>query len=168
MQTTNTQMGKVKQVTGPVVDVEFSGSELPPINSALKVTNKAISDQEFNLTLEVAQHLGDSVVRTISMDSTEGLTRGEKVMNTGDMILAPVGEEVLGRIINVIGEPVDEAGPVKSKERWPIHRAAPKFEDQTTSAEMLMTGIKVVDLLAPYARVEKSVSSVVPVSVKPF
>jgi F-type H+-transporting ATPase subunit beta len=146
------QLGKVKQVLGPVVDVEFEGSELPAINSALKVSNKFLSDKEYNLVLEVAQHLGDSVVRTISMDSTEGLTRGEKVMNTGNMITAPVGDEVLGRIINVVGEPIDEMGEVKAKERWPIHRAAPKFEDQSIAAEMLMTGIKVVDLLAPYAK----------------
>jgi F-type H+-transporting ATPase subunit beta len=146
------QLGKVKQVLGPVVDVEFEGGHLPAINSALKVTNKFISEKEYNLVLEVAQHLGDSVVRTISMDSTEGLIRGEKVMATGKMIQAPVGEEVLGRIINVVGEPVDEAGPVNAKEHWDIHRAAPKFEDQATKAEMLMTGIKVVDLLAPYAK----------------
>ncbi len=146
------QLGKVKQVLGPVVDVEFDGGELPPINSALKVSNKFISEKEYNLTLEVAQHLGDSVVRTISMDSTEGLNRGEKVLNTGNMITAPVGDEVLGRIINVVGDPVDEMGDVKTKERWPIHRAAPKFEDQATQTEMLMTGIKVVDLLAPYAK----------------
>lgn len=146
------QLGKVKQVTGPVVDVEFEGGQLPAINAALKVTNKSISEKEYNLTLEVAQHLGGSMVRTISMDSTEGLVRGEKVLNTGKMIQAPVGEEVLGRIINVIGEPVDEAGEIKAKEHWDIHRAAPKFEDQATKAEMLMTGIKVVDLLAPYAK----------------
>ncbi|MBS1969060.1 MAG: F0F1 ATP synthase subunit beta [Bdellovibrionales bacterium] len=144
--------GKIKQVMGPVVDVEFEGGELPPINTALRATNKAISDKEGNLTLEIAQHLGDGVVRTIAMDSTEGLVRGEKVVSTGNMILAPVGPEVLGRIINVIGEPVDEAGPVKAKDNWPIHRAAPKFEDQAVAAEMLMTGIKVVDLLAPYAK----------------
>lgn len=146
------QLGKVRQVLGPVVDVEFEGGQLPPINSALKVSNKSISDKEYNLTLEVAQHLGDSVVRTISMDSTEGLNRGEKVLNTGNMITAPVGDEVLGRIINVVGDPVDEMGDVKTKERWPIHRAAPPFEDQATQTEMLMTGIKVVDLLAPYAK----------------
>ncbi len=148
----NQNTGKVKQVMGPVVDVEFGGGSLPAINTALKATNKSISDAEGNLTLEVAQHLGDSVVRTIAMDSTEGLTRGTLVTNTGSMIMAPVGDEVLGRIINVIGEPVDEAGPVKAKESWPIHRAAPKFEDLATSAEMLMTGIKVIDLLAPYAK----------------
>lgn len=144
--------GKVKQVTGPVVDVEFEGGELPAINSALRVTNKFISETEFNLVLEVAQHLGDSVVRTIAMDQTEGLVRGEKVKATGNMITAPVGREALGRIINVIGEPIDEMGPVAAKEHWGIHRSAPKFEDQATSAAMLMTGIKVVDLLAPYAK----------------
>ena len=146
------QLGKIKQVMGPVVDVEFGAGELPPINTALKVTNKFINEKEYNLVLEVAQHLGDGVVRTISMDSTEGLIRGEKVQSTGNMISAPVGEEVLGRIINVVGEPVDNAGDVKAKEYWPIHRAAPKFEDQSTSTEMLMTGIKVIDLLAPYSK----------------
>jgi F-type H+-transporting ATPase subunit beta len=144
--------GKIRQVMGPVVDVEFEGGELPSINTALRVTNKQISDKEMNLVLEVAQHLGDGVVRTISMDSTEGLVRGEKVVSTGNMIMAPVGPEVLGRIINVIGEPVDEMGPVKAKDYWAIHRAAPKFEDLAVAAEMLMTGIKVVDLLAPYAK----------------
>ncbi|MGZ3769726.1 MAG: F0F1 ATP synthase subunit beta [Bdellovibrio sp.] len=144
--------GKVKQVMGPVVDVEFEGGELPAINSALRVTNKFISESEFNLVLEVAQHLGDGVVRTISMDQTEGLVRGEKVKALNQMITAPVGRESLGRIVNVIGEPIDEMGPVNAKEHWGIHRAAPKFEDQATSAAMLMTGIKVVDLLAPYAK----------------
>jgi F-type H+-transporting ATPase subunit beta len=143
--------GKITQVLGPVVDVHFVG-ELPAINTALRATNKIISDIEYNLVLEVAQHLGDGVVRTISMDSTEGLTRGTEVKNTGNMIMAPVGREVLGRIINVVGEPIDEMGDVKSKEQWPIHRSAPKFEDLATSQEMLMTGIKVVDLLAPYSK----------------
>ncbi|MEK2689410.1 F0F1 ATP synthase subunit beta [Bdellovibrio sp. GT3] len=144
--------GKVKQVMGPVVDVEFEGGELPAINSALRVSNKFISDVEFNLVLEVAQHLGDGVVRTISMDQTEGLVRGEKVKALGTQITAPVGREALGRIINVVGEPIDEMGPVNAKDHWGIHRTAPKFEDQATSAAMLMTGIKVVDLLAPYAK----------------
>ncbi len=144
--------GRVKQIMGPVVDVEFSGVELPPINTALKVTNKFISDKENNLVLEVAQHLGDSVCRTIAMDATEGLTRGQAVLSTGAMISVPVGDEVLGRIVNVVGDPVDEAGEINSKERWAIHRAAPKFEDQATKTEMLMTGIKVIDLLAPYAK----------------
>ncbi|WII73034.1 F0F1 ATP synthase subunit beta [Bdellovibrio sp. 22V] len=144
--------GKVKQVLGPVVDVEFEGGELPAINSALRVTNKFISDAEMNLVLEVAQHLGDGVVRTIAMDQTEGLVRGEKVKSLGTQITAPVGREALGRIINVVGEPIDEMGPVNAKENWGIHRSAPKFEDQATAAAMLMTGIKVVDLLAPYAK----------------
>jgi F-type H+-transporting ATPase subunit beta len=144
--------GKVKQVMGPVVDVEFEGGELPAINSALRVSNKFISDVEYNLVLEVAQHLGDGVVRTISMDQTEGLVRGEKVKALGSQITAPVGREALGRIINVVGEPIDEMGPVNAKEHWGIHRTAPKFEEQATSAAMLMTGIKVVDLLAPYAK----------------
>ncbi len=145
------EMGKIKQVMGPVVDVEFT-SEMPAIYTALKVTNKSINGDEGNLTLEVAQHLGDNVCRTIAMDSTEGLVRGMPVTNTKNMIMTPVGRGVLGRILNVVGQPVDEAGPVKSDTQWPIHRAAPKFEDQSTKAEMLMTGIKVVDLLAPYAK----------------
>ncbi len=136
---------------GPVVDVEFDG-ELPAIYTALKVTNTAISDKQDNLVLEVAKHLGDSVVRTIAMDATEGLVRGTRVTNTGKMIQAPVGESVLGRIINVVGEPVDEAGELKAEEHWDIHRSAPSFDDQSTKAEMLMTGIKVIDLLAPYAK----------------
>jgi F-type H+-transporting ATPase subunit beta len=137
---------------GPVVDVEFSGGALPPVLNALKLTNPAIDDRQDNLVLEVAQHLGDHVVRTIAMDSTEGLTRGMKVTDTGTTIAAPVGKETLGRIMNVVGEPIDEAGPLKAKEYWSIHRSAPKFEDQSTQVEMLMTGIKVIDLLAPYAK----------------
>jgi F-type H+/Na+-transporting ATPase subunit beta len=146
------EMGIVKQVLGPVVDVEFPNGKLPPIYGALRVTNKAINDQDFNLVLEVAQHLGDKVVRAVAMDATEGLVRGTQVKDLGEPISAPVGDGVLGRIINVVGEPVDEAGPVKTKERWGIHRAAPKFEDQSTKKEMLMTGIKVIDLLAPYLK----------------
>ena len=145
-------MGTVKQVMGPVVDVEFASGQLPPILSALKTTNPAIDGRSENLVLEVAQHLGDGLVRTIAMDTSEGLTRGQEVKPTGDSITAPVGKEVLGRIINVVGEPVDGKGDVGSKERWSIHREAPAFEEQSTKAEMLMTGIKVVDLLAPYAK----------------
>lgn len=144
--------GVIKQVMGPVVDVEFETGDLPAINTALRTSNKGIDDREGNLVLEVAQHLGDKTVRTIAMDSSEGLVRGQKVENTGKMITTPVGNAVLGRIINVIGEPIDEAGPVKAEHHWEIHRQAPKFEDQSTKAEMLMTGIKVVDLLAPYAK----------------
>lgn len=144
--------GFIKQVMGPVVDVEFSGAELPPISTALRATNKLIDEREGNLVLEVAQHLGDKTVRTIAMDSTEGLVRGQTIRNTGKMITTPVGDGVLGRIINVVGEPIDNEGPVKAEHQWEIHRQAPPFEDQSTKAEMLMTGIKVVDLLAPYAK----------------
>jgi F-type H+-transporting ATPase subunit beta len=143
--------GKIKQVIGAVVDVEFE-SGVPKIFSALKTTNKAISDKEWNLTLEVAQQLGENTVRCIAMDSTEGLVRGMAVMDTGDVITIPVGKEVLGRILNVIGEPVDEMGPVNAAKRYPIHRTHPDFEDQATSIEMFETGIKVVDLLAPYQK----------------
>ncbi len=146
------ETGIVSQVMGPVVDIEFPLGELPAINSALKVTNSAIDGREGNLTLEVAQHLGDRSCRAIAMDSTEGLVRGLKVTNTGKMIQAPVGKEVLGRIINVVGEPIDEAGPIGAKVHWDIHRQAPGFDEQSTKAEMLMTGIKVVDLLAPYMK----------------
>lgn len=146
------QSGYVRQVMGPVVDVEFPDGDMPEIYNALRVTNKAISDTEGNLVLEVAQHLGDRVVRTIAMDSTDGLIRGEKVTNTGSTIKVPVGSAVLNRVLNVVGEPVDDGPKVEAKEWWPIHRPAPKFEDQSTHAEMLMTGIKVVDLLAPYAK----------------
>jgi F-type H+-transporting ATPase subunit beta len=144
--------GTVKQVMGPVVDVEFERGHLPEINNALRVTNKSISDQDWNLTLEVAQHLGDGVVRCVAMDSSEGLSRGLKVENTKNPIMTPVGKSTLGRILNVIGEPVDEAGPVVSDKKYSIHRAPPTFEDQSTKIEPLFTGIKVIDLLAPYLK----------------
>jgi F-type H+-transporting ATPase subunit beta len=143
--------GKVAQVIGAVVDVSFEG-KLPEIYTALKVSNPSISDQEWNLVLEVAQHLGEKTVRTIAMDSTEGLVRGLPVLNTGEMITMPVGREVLGRILNVVGLPVDEAGPVETKQRSPIHRQAPDFTEMSTEMQILETGIKVVDLLAPYLR----------------
>lgn len=144
--------GVVKQVMGPVLDVEFSHGKIPAIYNALKLTNKTISKDEWNLTVEVSQHLGDNMVRCIAMDSTEGLSRGLKVLDTGKMIQAPVGKECLGRIINVIGEPVDEAGPVNAKKTYDIHRAAPGFDKQSTKLEQFYTGIKVIDLLAPYVR----------------
>ena len=147
----NDKNGQIKQVIGAVVDVEFEAA-VPKIFSALKTTNKAISDKEWNLTLEVAQQLGENTVRCIAMDSTEGLVRGMPVMDTGDVITIPVGKEVLGRILNVIGEPVDELGDIKSPKRYPIHRTHPEFEDQATSIEMFETGIKVIDLLAPYQK----------------
>jgi F-type H+-transporting ATPase subunit beta len=145
--------GKIKQVLGAVVDVEFAGGKLPAIYSALKCSNPGVSDEPWNLVLEVAQHLGDGAVRCIAMDTTDGLRRGAEVKNTGAPISTAVGKDVLGRILNVVGEPIDEAGPVAAgAPKWAIHRAAPKFEEQSTRAEMLMTGIKVVDLLAPYAK----------------
>ncbi len=144
--------GKVVQVMGPVVDVEFPEGHLPQIYNALKLTNKSLDDRNENLTLEVAQHLGESVVRTIAMDGTDGLIRGQSVRDTGDQIMVPVGAGVLGRILNVTGEPVDEAGPVKSDKFYPIHRPAPAFTKLSTTQEIFETGIKVVDLMAPYLR----------------
>ena len=138
--------GKITQVIGAVVDVKFEG-ELPEILTALECNNGGN-----RLVLEVAQHLGESSVRTIAMDATEGLKRGDVVTDTGSPIKVPVGPETLGRIINVIGEPIDEKGEIKTKESWPIHRPAPEFTDQSTETEILVTGIKVVDLLAPYAK----------------
>ena len=144
--------GKLTQVLGAVVDVEFSDGALPPIYNAHKITNPAISDAQWNLVIEVAQHLGENTVRCIAMDTTEGLVRGMDVLDTGAGISVPVGEETLGRILNVIGEPVDEGGPINAKKTSPIHRSAPEFVDQETKVQALETGIKVVDLLAPYAR----------------
>ncbi len=138
--------GKITQIIGAVVDVKFDG-ELPEILTALECNNGGN-----RLVLEVAQHLGESSVRTIAMDATEGLKRGDEVTNTASPIKVPVGPETLGRIVNVIGEPIDEKGEVKTKESWPIHRPAPEFTDQSTETEILVTGIKVVDLLAPYAK----------------
>jgi F-type H+/Na+-transporting ATPase subunit beta len=138
--------GRITQVLGAVVDVRFEG-DLPAILTALEAQNHGR-----RLVLEVAQHLGESTVRTVAMDTTDGLVRGQEVVNTGDPIRVPVGPETLGRIINVIGEPVDERGPVTTKHKFPIHRDAPSFVNQSTDVEILVTGIKVVDLLAPYAR----------------
>jgi len=144
--------GRVVQVLGPVVDVEFPPGELPEVYTALRLTNAAISDAENNLVIEVAQHLGENTVRCVSMDTTDGLTRGAPVVNTGDGIRVPVGPGTLGRIMNVIGEPVDERGPIAATKSLPIHRPAPAFVDQATSVETLETGIKVVDLIAPYPK----------------
>ncbi len=146
------QQGKITQVTGPVVDVEFPPGELPEMFTALRATNAGIDDREDNLVLEVAQHLGENTVRTIAMDTTEGLVRHQLVTNTGGPITMPVGPNVLGRILNVIGDPVDERGPVETETRWSIHREAPEFVDQATSVEALETGIKVVDLICPYQK----------------
>src|SRR5499426_581238 len=147
--------GKVIQVIGPVVDVEFPPGHLPSIYNALKVNqeeNKAAGKPAVRLTLEVAQHLGENRVRGVAMSSTDGLTRGMNVEDTGAAISIPVGRETLGRLINVLGEPVDEKAPVKAKKAYPIHRPAPKLEDQETKTEVLETGIKVVDLLEPYSK----------------
>jgi F-type H+-transporting ATPase subunit beta len=138
--------GRVAQVIGAVVDVQFDG-DLPKILNALEVDN-----QGNRLVLEVAQHLGENTVRTIAMDTSEGLVRGQPVTDTGEPIAVPVGDETLGRIMNVIGEPVDEAGPIKTAQKRAIHQDAPAYVDQSTEAEILVTGIKVVDLLAPYAK----------------
>ncbi len=147
-----TNVGIVKQVLGPVVDVEFPSGNLPAIYNALRMTNTNISDEKNNLVVEVASHLGDNLVRCIAMDATEGLSRGIDVLDTGKPIQAPVGEGCLGRIINVIGEPIDEAGPIKSDKTYDIHRPAPTFEVQSTKLEPFFTGIKVIDLLAPYLK----------------
>ncbi len=144
--------GRVKQVMGPVVDVEFSDGNLPDILSALVLTNKSINDLPDNLTLEVSQHLGENTVRAIAMDATDGLARGVAVRDTGSPIMVPVGRATLGRILNVLGKPVDELGPMAESAHKPIHRAPPSFTEQSTSVEMFSTGIKVIDLIAPYAR----------------
>ncbi|MFQ5506400.1 MAG: F0F1 ATP synthase subunit beta [Planctomycetota bacterium] len=146
------QDGKIVQVTGPVVDVEFPPGSLPEQFMALRTTNPGIDDREMNLVVEVALHLGENTVRCIAMDTTDGLVRGQPVRNTGEPITVPVGPATLGRIMNVIGEPVDERGPIESEKRFPIHRPAPEFIDQSTSVETLETGIKVVDLIAPYPK----------------
>ncbi len=144
--------GRVIQVMGPVVDVEFPPGQLPNIYNALKLSNPFINDTADNLTLEVAQHLGENTVRAISMDTTDGLRRGQDVKDTGSPISVPVGRKVLGRILNVIGEPVDDLGEVGNENFMPIHRDPPKFTEQSTEVEMFETGIKVIDLLAPYSR----------------
>ena len=144
--------GHVTAVRGPVVDVEFPDGNLPDILSALTLTNPSIDDVADNLTLEVAQHLGENLVRAIAMDGTDGVRRGQPVKDTGAPISMPVGRGVLGRILNVLGNPVDELGPVTFEQRMPIHRDPPAFTEQSTSVEMFETGIKVIDLIGPYAR----------------
>ncbi len=152
MKNANAANGKIVQVLGPVVDVEFPSGEPPEIYTALKITNPAINDQKGNLTVEVAQQLGERIVRCVAMDTSEGLVRGMEVENTGLPISVPVGREVLGRILNVVGDPVDDAGPVVTKERWGIHRPSPEFVNLSTKTQVLETGIKVIDLLEPYSK----------------
>ncbi|MEE9613857.1 MAG: F0F1 ATP synthase subunit beta [Thermodesulfobacteriota bacterium] len=144
--------GKVTQVIGPVLDIVFPPGQLPAIYNAIKLSNPSISDKEWNLVAEVAQHLGENTVRCIAMDATEGLVRGTAAIDTGEGIKIPVGKAVLGRIMNVIGEPVDEMGPIESEKTYPIHRPAPSFAEQSTTLEVFETGIKVVDLLTPYLK----------------
>jgi F-type H+-transporting ATPase subunit beta len=145
-------VGTITQIIGPVVDVEFPAGKLPAIYDALTVSNPSISDEKENLVLEVAQHLGESCVRSIAMDSSEGLVRGMAVTDTGKPIMMPVGPETLGRILNVVGKPVDEAGPVNAKAFSPIHRDPPAYIDQSVKVEVFETGIKVIDMLAPYRK----------------
>jgi F-type H+-transporting ATPase subunit beta len=146
-------VGKVLQVVGPTIDVQFESDHVPPIYNAVKVVGDGFETPlPINLTLEVAQHLGEGVVKCVSMEPTDGVVRGMKAIDTGSPISVPVGRETLGRVINVLGEPVDKKGPVNAKKRYPIHRPAPSFEDQSTETEMLETGIKVIDLIEPFAR----------------
>ncbi|MDQ1329989.1 MAG: F-type H+/Na+-transporting ATPase subunit beta [Thermodesulfobacteriota bacterium] len=145
-------IGKIKQVMGPVVDVEFEEGKLPNILTALLITNPAINNEQDNLVVEVAQHLGDNVVRSIAMDVTDGLVRGMSVKDTGKPIMMPVGPAGLGRVLNVVGRPVDGLGPVSHEKMMPIHREAPKFTEQDTTVRVLETGVKVIDLLVPFPR----------------
>jgi F-type H+-transporting ATPase subunit beta len=146
-------VGKVLEVVGPVIDVQFDSEHVPPIYSAIKVTSEGFDTEvTIDITLEVAHHLGEGLVKCISMQPTEGVVRGMKAIDTGHEISVPVGRETLGRVLNVLGEPVDRLGEVGSEKRYPIHRLAPSFEDQSTETEMLETGIKVIDLIEPFAK----------------
>jgi F-type H+/Na+-transporting ATPase subunit beta len=146
-------IGKVIQISGPAVDVQFEEATMPPIYQALRVTGEGFDvPLPINVVLEVEQHIGEGRVRCVAMESTEGMVRGMKCLDLGSQITVPVGVATLGRILNVIGEPVDELGPVNAKERWPIHRAAPSFEDQATGEEMFETGVKVIDLIQPFLK----------------
>ncbi|MFP4168396.1 MAG: F0F1 ATP synthase subunit beta [Desulfonatronovibrionaceae bacterium] len=146
------KVGKIVQVIGPVVDAEFPEGQLPNLMNALYITNPSLSDEEDNLVVEVAQHLGNNVVRCIAMDGTDGLVRGMKVKDTGQPISTPVGKASLGRILNVVGRPVDEQGPVDQSKTSPIHKPAPSFTEQSTEIELLETGVKVIDLLVPFPK----------------
>ena len=162
----NTLQGRVIAIVGPAVDVEF-GSHLPEIMNALLTDITNAQGVTASVTLEVQQHLGENRVRCVSMQPTEGMVRGQIVTDTGKPINVPVGPETLGRIINVVGEPVDERGPLNHKMTLPIHREAPKYEDLNTSSEMFETGIKVIDLLEPYAKGGKTASSAAPAWARP-
>ncbi|MDO4476175.1 MAG: F0F1 ATP synthase subunit beta, partial [Lachnospiraceae bacterium] len=140
-------IGEIVQVTGPVLDIRFGHEELPALLNAIEIDNKGVK-----LTAEVAQHIGDNIVRCIAMNSTDGLVRGMQAVDTGGPITVPVGEECLGRVFNLLGDPVDNKPAPEVKERWGIHRPAPAYEEQTPATEILETGIKVVDLICPYAK----------------
>ena len=159
--------GRVIAIVGPAVDVEFEG-HLPGIMNALLTDIVDPTGKKSTVTLEVQQHLGENRVRCVAMQPTDGMIRGQEVKDTGKAISVPVGDMTMGRIINVVGEPIDERGPVNAKESWPIHRESPKYEDLNTTSEMFETGIKVIDLLEPYAKGGKTGLFVEPVSVKPF
>src|SRR5581483_3039363 len=149
----NGSAGKIAQIIGPVIDVEFEEANLPPIFQALRVTSEGFDvEKPVNIIVEVQQHLGEGRVRTVAMEPTEGLVRGMTVTDTGGPITVPVGRETLGRVMNVIGEPVDNLGPVNTKKRYPIHRHAPSFEEQSTEQKLLETGIKVIDLIQPFLK----------------
>src|SRR3982751_3833795 len=146
-------LGKVVQIIGPVLDVEFQGGYLPPIYQALRIVSEGFDvPTPIDVVCEVQQHLGESRVRTVSMQPTDGMVRGMKAIDTGGPITVPVGESTLGRVLNVIGEPVDNLGPVKAEQRYPIHRHAPDFDEQATELQMFETGIKVIDLIQPFLR----------------
>ncbi|MGI4980407.1 MAG: F0F1 ATP synthase subunit beta, partial [Janthinobacterium lividum] len=146
-------IGRVVQISGPAVDIQFDEKHMPPIYSALRITSEGFDiPTPMSVIVEVQQHLGEGRVRTIAMEATEGMVRGMKVYDTGNPIMVPVGRETLGRVLNVIGEPVDELGPVQTDKRMPIHRQAPAFDEQSTSEEMFETGIKVVDLIQPFLK----------------
>src|SRR5579885_3817052 len=145
--------GRVIQITGPAVDVQFEEAKIPPIYEALRVVSEGfVVPSPVNVVLEVQQHLGEGRVRCIAMEATEGMVRGMKVIDLGGPISVPVGHGTLGRVMNVIGEPVDNLGPIQATERDPIHRAAPAFDEQATTAEMFETGVKVVDLIQPFLK----------------
>src|SRR6516225_10192304 len=146
-------IGKVIQIAGPAVDVQFSESALPPIYEALRVTSEGFNvPQPINVILEVQQHLGEGRARCVAMEATDGMVRGMKAIDLGGPISVPVGHGTLGRVMNVIGQPVDQLGPVQFKERLPIHRPAPLFDEQATTAEMFETGVKVIDLIQPFLK----------------
>src|SRR5215210_1765238 len=145
-------VGKVVQIIGPVVDVEFSDNYLPPIYQALRITSEGFDGEKIDVVAEVQQHLGEGRVRAVSMLPTDGMVRGMKAIDTGGPITVPVGEGTLGRVLNVIGEPVDNLGEVKATTRYPIHRHAPDFDEQATELQMFETGIKVIDLIQPFLR----------------